>query len=393
VASEKVLFTSESVAEGHPDKVCDAIADAILDECLAGDPTSRVACEVFATEEYILIGGEITSKFRVDYEKVARKVLRDIGYVRPELGIGCDSCKIDVRVKEQSPDIAMGVNRGKLLDMGAGDQGFMFGYATTESAGYMPLPLSIAHKLVRTASSMRKAGTFPYARPDMKSQVTIDYSDPDNIKIDTILMSCQHDPEANVDGFRKFIHERIMIPVAESFHLNTDFKYLINPTGRFVIGGPLGDTGLTGRKLIVDTYGGSARHGGGSFSGKDPSKVDRSASYYARYIAKNLVAAGAADRLEVQLSYAIGVSKPMSIGISTFGTKHCSDEIILEAIDRFFDCRPGAIIEQFHLTTPSFKYLDTTNYGAFGRPDLDLPWEHLDKVGELKEFFASKAKA
>jgi S-adenosylmethionine synthetase len=391
MAKEKVLFTSESVAEGHPDKVCDAIADAILDECLAGDPSSHVACEVFATEEYILIGGEITSKSHVDYEKVARKVLRDIGYVRPELGIGCDSCKIDVRIKEQSPDIAMGVNRGKLLEMGAGDQGFMFGYATTESAGFMPLPLSIAHKLVRTASLMRKAGTFPYARPDMKSQVTIDYTDPENIKIDTVLMSCQHDPDANMDAFRKFVHEQIMIPVAESFHLNTDFKFLVNPTGRFVIGGPLGDTGLTGRKLIVDTYGGSARHGGGSFSGKDPSKVDRSASYYARYIAKNLVAAGAADRLEVQLSYAIGVSKPMSIGISTFGTKHYSDEVILEAIDRFFDCRPGAIIEQFHLTTPSFKYLDTTNYGAFGRPDLDLPWEHLDKVEELKKFFAKKA--
>jgi S-adenosylmethionine synthetase len=390
MAKEKVLFTSESVAEGHPDKVCDAIADAILDECLAGDPASHVACEVFATTEYILIGGEITSKSHVDYEKVARKVLRDIGYTSPELGIGCDTCRIDVRIKEQSPDIAMGVNRGSLLDMGAGDQGFMFGYATNESSGYMPLPISLAHKLVRTATAMRKAGQFPYARPDMKSQVTIDYTDPNRITIDTMLMSCQHDPDANMEEFRKFIHEQIMIPVAESFHLNTDFKFLVNPTGRFVIGGPMGDTGLTGRKLIVDTYGGSARHGGGSFSGKDPSKVDRSASYYARYIAKNLVAAGAADRLEVQLSYAIGVSKPMSIGLSTFGTKHYSDECILEAIDKFFDCRPGAIIDQFKLTTPSFKYLDTTNYGAFGRPDLDLPWEHLDKVEQLKTFFSKK---
>jgi S-adenosylmethionine synthetase len=390
MANERVLFTSESVAEGHPDKVCDAIADAILDECLAGDSSSHVACEVFATTEYVLIGGEITSKSHVDYAKVARNVLRNIGYTSPEIGIGCDTCQIDVRIKEQSPDIAMGVNRGKLLDMGAGDQGIMFGYATTESSGYMPLPISIAHKLVRTATAMRKAGQFPHARPDMKSQVTIDYTDPEHILIDTMLMSCQHDPETSADEFRKFIQDNIMIPVAQSFHLNTDFKVLVNPTGRFVLGGPAGDTGLTGRKLIVDTYGGSARHGGGSFSGKDPSKVDRSASYYARYIAKNLVAAGAADRLEVQLSYAIGVSKPMSIGISTFGTKHYSDELILEAIDTYFDCRPGAIISQFHLTTPSFKYLDTTNYGAFGRPDLDLPWEHLDKVAALKKFFASK---
>jgi S-adenosylmethionine synthetase len=383
----KVLFTSESVSEGHPDKVCDAIADAILDACLAKDPTSHVACEVFATTEYILIGGEITSKTHVDYEKIARKVLRDIGYTKPEIGIGCDTCQIEVKVKEQSPDIARGVEKNSLLEMGAGDQGFMFGYATTESAGYMPLPLSIAHKLVRTATALRKNGAFQWSRPDMKSQVTIDYTDPKHIKIDNVLMSCQHAPEANLDEFRNYIHETIMIPVAASFGLNTDFRYLVNPTGRFVIGGPMGDTGLTGRKLIVDTYGGSARHGGGSFSGKDPSKVDRSASYYARYIAKNLVAAGAADRLEVQLSYAIGVSTPMSLGITTFGTKHVSDTLILEAIDKFFDCRPGAIIQQFNLRNPNFRYLDTTNYGAFGRPDLDLPWEHLDKVKDIKAFF------
>jgi S-adenosylmethionine synthetase len=386
---EKWLFTSESVSEGHPDKVCDAIADAILDECLKGDPASHVACEVFATTEYILIGGEITSKSHVDYAKVARGVLRNIGYTKPELGIGCDTCQIDVRIKEQSPDIAQGVNRGSLLEMGAGDQGFMFGYATNESAGYMPLPVTLAHKLVRTATALRKEGAFRYSRPDMKSQVTVDYTNPKHPSIAKVLMSCQHDPDANLDEFRNYIHEQIMIPVARSFGLNDDFEYLINPTGRFVLGGPAGDTGLTGRKLIVDTYGGTARHGGGSFSGKDPSKVDRSASYYARYIAKNLVAAGAADRLEVQLSYAIGVSEPMSIGISTFGTKHVSDEMILEAIDKFFDARPGAIIKAFSLTKPNFKYLDTTNYGAFGRPDLDLPWEHLDKVDELKKFFAS----
>jgi len=388
--SEKILFTSESVAEGHPDKVCDQIADAILDECLRLDPHSHVACEVFATTEYILIGGEITCAGKVDYEGIARGVLRDIGYTRPELGIGCDTCKIDVKVKEQSPDIAMGVNRGSLLEMGAGDQGFMFGYATNESAGYMPLAISLAHKLVRTATAQRKSGDFKGARPDMKSQVTIDYTDPKHIKIDTMLMSIQHNPDVDMAAFKKYVHEQIMIPVAKSFGLNSDFKVLINPTGRFVLGGPAGDTGLTGRKLIVDTYGGTARHGGGSFSGKDPSKVDRSAAYYARYIAKNLVAAGAADRLEVQLSYAIGVAKPMSIGIATFHSKHYSDEVILEAIDKFFDCRPGAIIEQFHLTTPSWRYRDITNYGPFGRPDIDLPWERLDKVDALKTFFANK---
>jgi S-adenosylmethionine synthetase len=388
---EKVLFTSESVSEGHPDKVCDKIADAILDECLRLDPMSHVACEVFATTEYLLIGGEITCRGKVDYEKIARGVLREIGYVSPEIGIGADTCQIDVRVKEQSPDIAMGVNRGSLIKMGAGDQGFMFGYATDETEGYMPLPISIAHKLVRSATSLRKSGRFPSARPDMKSQVTIDYTDPKHIRIDNMLMSIQHTPDADLDSFRKFIHEQIMIPVARSFGLNDDFAYLVNPTGRFVLGGPAGDTGLTGRKLIVDTYGGSARHGGGSFSGKDPSKVDRSASYYARYMAKNLVAAGAARRLEVQLAYAIGVSTPMSMGIATFGTKAkgITDEMILKAIEKFFDARPGAIIKQFSLTKPSFRYQDTTNYGAFGRPDLDLPWEHLDKVDDLKKYFVS----
>ena len=386
----KILFTSESVSEGHPDKVCDKIADSILDACLAGDPYSHVACEVFATTEYLIIGGEITTRAHVDYEGIARKVLREIGYTSPEIGIGADSCQIVVKIKEQSPDINRGIERENELDMGAGDQGIMFGYATTESAGYMPLAISIAHKLVRTASALRKKGSFQHARPDMKSQVTIDYTDPKQVKIDNILMSCQHDEETDLVSFQKYIHDEIMVPVAKSFGLNTDFAYLINPTGRFCIGGPMGDTGLTGRKLIVDTYGGSARHGGGSFSGKDPSKVDRSASYYARYIAKNLVAAGAADRLEIQLSYAIGVAKPLSIGLTTYGTKHYEDDVILEAIDRFFDARPGAIIDQFSLRKPNFKYADTTNYGAFGRPDLDLPWERLDKVSALKEFFKNQ---
>lgn len=386
----KILFTSESVSEGHPDKVCDKIADSILDACLAGDPYSHVACEVFATTEYLIIGGEITTRAHVDYEGIARKVLREIGYTSPEIGIGADSCQIVVKIKEQSPDINRGIERENELDMGAGDQGIMFGYATTESAGYMPLAISIAHKLVRTASALRKKGSFQHARPDMKSQVTIDYTDPKQVKIDNILMSCQHDEETDLVSFQKYIHDEIMVPVAKSFGLNTDFAYLINPTGRFCIGGPMGDTGLTGRKLIVDTYGGSARHGGGAFSGKDPSKVDRSASYYARYIAKNLVAAGAADRLEIQLSYAIGVAKPLSIGLTTYGTKHYEDDVILAAIDRFFDARPGAIIDQFSLRKPNFKYADTTNYGAFGRPDLDLPWERLDKVSALKEFFKNQ---
>ncbi|MDD5885154.1 MAG: methionine adenosyltransferase [Erysipelotrichaceae bacterium] len=387
----KVLFTSESVSEGHPDKVCDKIADSILDACLAHDPFSHVACEVFATTEYILLGGEITTKAKVDYEGITRQVLQEIGYTSPEIGIGASTCHIENRIKEQSPDIARGIEENKSeIDMGAGDQGIMFGYATNESSGYMPLAISIAHKLVRTASMNRKNGSFLHARPDMKSQVTIDYTDPNQPRIDNVLMSCQHDEQCDLDAFKRYLHDEIMVPVAKSFHLNTDFAYLINPTGRFCIGGPLGDTGLTGRKLIVDTYGGAARHGGGAFSGKDPSKVDRSASYYARYIAKNLVAAGAADRLEVQLAYAIGVSHPMSFGITTFGTKHYSDDLILEAIHKFFDARPGAIIEQFSLRHPSFRYADTTNYGAFGRPDLDLPWEKLDKVKALEDFFAHR---
>lgn len=385
------LFTSESVSEGHPDKVCDQIADAILDECLRIDKYAHVACEVFATKEFVLIGGEITINSNVvpNYEKIARDTLRKIGYTSSEIGIGADTCKIEIRVNTQSSDIAMGVKHEDTLNMGAGDQGIMFGYATNESEGYMPLPLTIAHKLVRTATSLRKEGKFKHARPDMKSQVTIDYTDPNNIRIKTVLMSIQHDETTDLVAFKKYVHDEIMVPVAVSFNLNTDFDYLINPTGRFVIGGPLGDTGLTGRKLIVDTYGGSSRHGGGAFSGKDPSKVDRSASYYARYIAKNLVAAGAASRLEVQLSYAIGVAKPMSLSLSTFGTSHYDDEDILRAIETYFDARPGAIISSFKLNEPTWKYADICNYGVFGRPDIDLPWERLDKVEELKKFFSN----
>ena len=384
---QRKLFTSESVSEGHPDKVCDQIADAILDETLRLDPKAHVAAEVFATKEFVLIGGEITAKAAPNYEQIARQVLRDIGYTDPALGIGADTCNIEVRVNTQSPDIAQGVDRGNILEQGAGDQGIMFGYATNESSGYMPLAIGIAHKLVRLASTLRKQGKFPHARPDMKSQVTIDYTEA-RPSIHTVLMSVQHDPDIDMEAFKRFIHDEIMVPVARSFDLNEDFEYLINPTGNFVIGGPLGDTGLTGRKLIVDTYGGYSRHGGGAFSGKDPSKVDRSASYYARYIAKNIVAAGLADRAEIQLSYAIGVARPLSICVDTFGTAKVEENRILEAIESVFDARPGAIIQAFHLTEPCFRYRDTCVYGCFGRPDLDLPWEKLDKVEALRKFVA-----
>ncbi len=379
---EKILFTSESVSEGHPDKLCDQISDAILDYCLANDPNSRVACECFVTTEKLIIGGEITSNAKPDYERIARDVMRNIGYTDKKLGIGADSCEIEVLVKHQSKDIAQGVDQEV---QGAGDQGIMFGYATNESEGYMPLALVIAHKLVRYASNLRKLGAFKWARPDMKAQVTMDYTDLNNVRIDTVLMSVQHDPDFNEKEFKKFIYEEIMQHVVESFGLNKDFKYLINPTGRFVTGGPEGDTGLTGRKIIVDTYGGSARHGGGAFSGKDPSKVDRSAAYMARYVAKNLVASGVADRLEVQLSYAIGVAKPLSINVEGFGTLKVDVNKVLKIIEKVFDLTPAGIIKAFSLTKPTFKYQDLASYGHFGRPDLDLPWEKLDKVDVIKK--------
>ena len=383
------LFTSESVSEGHPDKVADLIADTLLDEYLKQDPESHVAIECFLCEEYVLIGGEVTSKAKVDYEPIVRNILRNIGYTSADKGIGCDTCKIEIRVKEQSPDISMGVVRGdNILDMGAGDQGFMFGYATNESEGYMPLPITLSHKLVRTATNLRKAGKFKGVRPDMKSQVTIDYTDPKHPTIYKILMSVQHDPDIDIDSFKKYIHDEIMVPVAKSFNLNTDFEYLVNPTGRFVIGGPLGDTGLTGRKLVVDTYGGVCRHGGGAMSGKDPSKVDRSGAYYARYMAKNLVAAGIADRLEVQLAYAIGVARPVSISVNTFGTGKISEDKLVAAIRKVFDLRPAGIIKMLDLRRPIYK--QTAAYGAFGRDDLDLPWEKTDKVDELKKVIANE---
>ena len=385
--AKKILFTSESVSEGHPDKLCDQIADAILDACLEGDKNSRVAVEVLATVEKVVIAGEVTTKSKVDYEKIARQVMEDVGYISPEMGIGAASAEIEVLVKNQSNDIAQGVDSSfDSNSLGAGDQGMMFGYASSETENLMPLPIVMAHKIVRTGALLRKNGTLKHARPDMKAQVTIDYTDEKNPRVDTIVCSCQHDEEVDIEDFRKELLEVVIKPVVSSFNMNLDFKYYINPTGRFVIGGPLGDTGVTGRKIIVDTYGGSCPHGGGAFSGKDPSKVDRSAAYAARHCAKNIVGASLASRCQVQVSYAIGVSAPVSIAIETFGTETVEKSKILEAVEALFDFTPKGIIERFSLTNPTFKYRELTNYGHFGRPDLDLPFEKLDMVDRLKEY-------
>ena len=380
---EKNLFTSESVSEGHPDKLCDQISDAILDECLRQDKYSRVACECFATTNLLVIGGEITTNAKVDYEAVARDVMRRIGYTAEDLGIDADTCEIKVVMDTQSSDIALGTN---IEVGGAGNQGIMFGYATNETETYMPLPISMAHELVRYASELRHNGTFKHARPDMKSQVTIDYTDENNPKVDTILMSIQHDPDFNEEEFKTFIKEKIMKEVVRKHHMNEDYKVFINPTGRFVIGGPHGDTGLTGRKIIVDTYGGMARHGGGAFSGKDPSKVDRSAAYITRYIAKNIVAAGLCDRIEIQLSYAIGIKDPTSVHVDTYGTGKVADEVILDAIKKEFDLTPQGIINTLDLLNPI--YGPTAAYGHFGRTDVEFPWEKLNKVEDLKKYLA-----
>ncbi len=375
----KRVFTSESVSEGHPDKLCDQISDAILDECLRQDPYSRVACECYVTTNHLIIGGEITTQANIDYRQVARKVMREIGYTDKRYGIDADTCKIDVYIKQQSPDIARGVDAD-----GAGDQGIMFGYATDETKGYMPLPIVMAHKLVRVATNLRKSGEFKWARPDMKSQVSVDYTDPNNPKLLTVLMSVQHDPNYKKREFKKFIKERIMIEVAKSFGMNTDFKVEINPTGKFVIGGPKGDVGLTGRKIIVDTYGGSARHGGGAFSGKDCTKVDRSAAYMARYIAKNVVAAGLAKKCEIQLAYIIGKAEPASVMIDTFNTNAIPEQLILKAILENFKLKPQEIIKELDLRRPQFQQL--ASYGHIGRHDIFVRWEELDKVESLKTY-------
>lgn len=378
---EKILFTSESVSEGHPDKVCDKISDAILDSCLAQDPYSRVACECFITTDLLVIGGEITSQAVVDYEKIARRVLCDIGYTDQSIGIDGNTCTIKVVLDKQSSDIALGTNT---LVGGAGDQGIMFGYACNDTKGYMPLSIAIAHDLVRYASELRHKGEFKWARPDMKSQVTIDYTDVDHPRIDTILMSIQHDDDFNEYEFKSFIKDNVMNKIVDDYHMNKDFKVFINPTGRFVIGGPHGDTGLTGRKIIVDTYGGVARHGGGAFSGKDPSKVDRSAAYMARYIAKNIVAAQLCDKVEIQLSYAIGVKEPTSVFVETFDSEKIEKDIILKAIKHEFDLTPEGIINTLDLLNPIYE--NTASYGHFGRNDIYLPWEKLDKVEVLKKY-------
>ncbi|MCD8204077.1 MAG: methionine adenosyltransferase [Coprobacillus sp.] len=384
----KTLFTSESVSMGHPDKICDQIADRILDAYLSIDPDSHVAIEVMATNNQVYVSGEVTSKVHIDIRPIVKDTLIDIGYDKDELGTNGYTVEVFDLIKKQSPEINEAVTAKDLEHLGAGDQGIMFGYATSESSTYMPLGISIAHALVRRATNLRKSGAFEWARPDMKAQCTMDYTDLNNIKIHTLLMSIQHNPDTDMRVFTSFVHDNIMVPVAKEFGLNTDFEYLVNPSGSFVLGGPSADTGMSGRKVIVDTYGGSAEHGGGSFSGKDPTKVDRSGAYMARYIAKNLVAAGVATRILVQLSYAIGKPSPISIGIKTYHSARYSDEKILECISSIFDCRVGMIIKQFSLTHPSFWYSDLSNYGHFGRTDIDLPWERLDKVDEIKAFLS-----
>lgn len=382
--SEKVLFTSESVSEGHPDKIADQISDAVLDAALSQDPLSRVACEVFTTTNTVIVGGEITTKAELDIEKIARNTLIGIGYTDDKFGIDGHNCNVQVLVHTQSPDIAMGVDSSSdTKEVGAGDQGIMFGFATNETENYMPLAIEMAHMLVKRATELRKNGQFKWARPDMKSQVTIDYTNSMQPKIDTVLMSIQHDDDFDRVAFIDYVTENVIKAVAKQFGMNEDFRILINPTGRFVVGGPHGDAGLTGRKIIVDTYGGAARHGGGAFSGKDCTKVDRSAAYAARYVAKNIVAAGLADKCEIQLSYAIGVSEPISIALETFGTEKVAKEEILKAIRQLFDLTPTGIINMLNLRKP--QYQQVAAYGHFGRSDVNVTWEKTDKVSEIEQ--------
>ena len=389
----KKLFTSESVTEGHPDKMCDQISDAILDAIMEKDPNGRVACETTTTTGYAMVMGEISTSCYVDIPKIVRGVIKDIGYDKGEYGFDASTCAVLSAIDEQSGDIAMGVNEalerkeGTMDDeveaIGAGDQGLMFGYACNETEEFMPLPIAMAHKLALQLTKVRKDGTLTYVRPDGKTQVTVEY-DGDAVKrIDTILISTQHDPDVTQQQIKKDLIEHVIKPIVPSDLLDDKTKYFVNPTGRFVIGGPHGDSGLSGRKIIVDTYGGTARHGGGSFSGKDPTKVDRSAAYAARYAAKNLVAAGFADKLEIQLAYAIGVARPVSIMVDTFGTGKKADEEIAEIVNKHFDLGAAAIIRDLDLRRPIFR--QTAAYGHFGRTDIELPWEKLDKVEDLKK--------
>lgn len=390
---EKRIFTSESVTEGHPDKVCDAISDAILDACMEQDPMSRVACETACCTGFVLVTGEISTKANLDIPAIVRKTVNEIGYDDASTGFDGNTCAVLVALDQQSPDIAMGVDKaleakeGEItddLDTGAGDQGMMFGYATNETEGYMPYPIDLAHRLVLQLTKVRKDGTLKYLRPDGKSQVSVEYDENGRpSRLEAVVLSTQHDPDVTQEQIHEDIKKYVFDPVLPEEMIDENTKFFINPTGRFVIGGPHGDAGLTGRKIIVDTYGGMARHGGGAFSGKDCTKVDRSAAYAARYVAKNIVAAGLADRCEIQLSYAIGVAEPTSINVDTFGTGKISDEELVEIIRKNFDLRPAGIIKMLDLRRPIYRA--TAAYGHFGRRDVDLPWEHLDKVDALKK--------
>ena len=389
---EKILFTSESVTEGHPDKMCDQISDAILDELMRQDPMSRVACETATTTGLVLVMGEITTNAYVDIQKIVRDTIREIGYTRGKYGFDADTCAVITAIDEQSADIALGVDKALEAKMGedeidaigAGDQGIQFGYASNETEEYMPYPIALAHKLALQLTKVRKDGTLTYLRPDGKTQVTAEYNEDGSVKrLDAVVLSTQHDPEVSQEQIHEDIKKYVFDEIIPAELVDDETKFFVNPTGRFVIGGPHGDSGLTGRKIIVDTYGGMARHGGGAFSGKDPTKVDRSAAYAARYVAKNIVAAGLADKCEIQLAYAIGVAKPVSISINTFGTNKVAEDVITKLVNDNFDLRPAGIIKELDLRRPI--YAQTAAYGHFGRTDVDLPWEHTDKAETLRK--------